>query len=152
MASNEDILTPLKSAFRNLSIASPMRAVPPPSSTRWNIACALGTPPSWPDQSSVAESSDELGSKSNHHVIIVNAEYPEKHLHFDVQYVKSMKHGNFVRSGFHIHAETSIKDIHTWSATMYQGPGFKNRSVVLIKAPSCTSWFDNIDDYHRHSS
>jgi hypothetical protein len=156
MASDEDILTPLKSAFRNLSVASPqVMRTPPPSSTRGNMSYTPGTPSPWHEnRSSVDESSDiskMIGSKFNPHVINVNIEYPEMNLMFDVQFVKDFKHGDFVRSGFHIRAQTSVKDIDTWAATMYQGPGYENHSAVLIKAPSRSSWFDNVADYHRRT-
>jgi hypothetical protein len=143
---DDDIITPLKASFRGMAV-SPMLSRTPPS-TRRNISYNPATPSSLHDRSSVAESSDAmLGSKSNPHMIFVNPEYPEKHMQFDIQHVESFKQGDFVRSGFHIRAQTSVQDKHIWDATMFNG--YETRSAILIKAPSRSSWFDNVTSYHR---
>jgi hypothetical protein len=78
----------------------------------------------------------------------VDPEWPERHQEFDVEYVQRIKHGDYVRSGYHIRTEVGLKDKDLWSAVMYQGAGFENRAV-LVKGPCRSFWYDKIEDYHR---
>jgi hypothetical protein len=91
-----------------------------------------------------------LGSRANPHIIHVDPEFPERHREFDIEFVKRMKHGNYSRSGFHIRTEVGLEDPDLWSAAMYQEAGYTNRAV-LVKGPSSSCWYGNVEQYHRHA-
>jgi hypothetical protein len=81
-------------------------------------------------------------------VIHVDPLFPERHRQFDIEYIERIKSGDYVRSGFHIRTQSSFHDCDTWEANMHYGGGFDDRAV-LVKGPSRSSWFSNVQDYHR---
>jgi hypothetical protein len=147
----------MESAFQKLSLKSPPKphgyfATPPrPARTTSMMSPdGVGTPPPWTNSGDSTTSTSGLheGSKSNPYVINVDVQHPERNREFDIDFVETMKHGDYIRKGFHIRVNAGVLDVDLWEARMYQGEGYKNRAI-LVKGPSRTSWMDNLESYHR---
>jgi hypothetical protein len=92
--------------------------------------------PSWNSGVSTSASLQE-GSKMNPSVINIDVKHPERNREFDINFVEQMKHGDYIRKGYHIRVNAGVMDMDLWEARMYQGEGYNN-PVILVKGPSCT--------------
>jgi hypothetical protein len=111
-----------------------------------------GTPaPSWNSVESTSASSHE-GSKMNPYVINVDVKHPERNREFDIQFVGHMKHGDYVRDGYHIRVDAGVMDVDLWEARMHEGEGYNNNRTILVKGPSSPFFsLNKIEAYHRKS-
>ena len=148
----------LNSAFRNLSFKSPSHQSIASPSIKRNIQFAeptarnISTPDlSWTSLSEATSEASFVGSRSNPYIIKVDTRWPERHRNFDVKYVDRIKHGEYVRQGYHIRSNVSVADATLFEATMFAGNGLKNRSV-LIKGPCRSAWHNEVEDYHRRKA
>jgi hypothetical protein len=118
---------------------------PTPGWTDLSLAIVSRAPSSNP-----VNISSFLGSRANPHIIHVDPEFPKRHREFDIEFVQRMKHGDYSRSGFHIRTEVGLEDPDLWSAAMYQEAGYTNWAV-LVKGPSRSCWYGNVEQYHRRA-
>ena len=157
----------LSSALSNLSVQSPpireqpLRRVlfqtppktPPKTPPRYPKTTRMATPT--PPPPLPLGGIDDIasaflpGSELNPHIIHVTNN-PEDHREFCITQVERMLHGHLRKKGYHIRILTDYMCIKKWCATMYRGSvaDFHNRAL-LVKGPSRSCWFDNVELYHR---
>jgi hypothetical protein len=136
----------------------------PPNQTM--MSADDGTPaPSWntpprpptrtmmsPDGTHSVSSTSALsyeGSKTNPYVINVDVKHPERNREFDIDFVEHMKHGDYIRKGYHIRVNAGVMDVDLWEARMYEDEGYDINRTILVKGPSRPFWMNKIEAYHR---
>jgi hypothetical protein len=147
-----EIFTPLAKAlqeFHDLSLSSRGRVAysspPTTSSARRTL--------NFEGMASSDASSDEKsfkGSKANPHIINVDTRWPERHHGFDIEFIDRIEHLDHILQGYHIRRNVSVADAANFEATMFTTDGLKDRAV-LIKGPSRSSWYSDVDVYHRRA-
>lgn len=110
------------------------------------------TPRSWNSaggDTAVVDDSAREGSKTNPYIINVNVAYPECNREFDITFVQGMEHKSYLRDGFHIRKNVSIKDRELWHAKMcHHGEGDESLDAIMVTGPSRDFWMFR-EEYHR---